>query len=340
MNIALYSDNTLGLQIESLVDCLNSQCETIRFHKGDAIIRFPESKIVHPNTYKKLDKETRNEMKGYDMALIGTAIRYDNNYFFEGYKNRVIIAFNDWQSLTDLPISNGYAYFIASLIADEIGIGETHKENSGCLNDFWWDKTGIDTGMRAAFLCSKCQRANGNLDEQSGVIKDIEKILDLVSSASRKSEDILSSVVANNLNSYSFDNRYDVFISHNSKDKPEIRAIVELLKKEQIKTWFDEEELEPGFPWQPQLEKQIGEISAAAVFVGSTGLGAWEDVEMRAFLNEFMNRKCPVIPVILPTANDVPVLPIFLRQMMWIDMREDQDLAMQRLINTLGRVDK
>jgi hypothetical protein len=40
---------------------------------------------------------------------------------------------------------------------------------------------------------------------------------------------------------------------------------------------------------------------------------------MRAFLSEFIDRQCPVIPVLLPEAA-VPELPVFLRRMTWVDL--------------------
>jgi hypothetical protein len=55
-------------------------------------------------------------------------------------------------------------------------------------------------------------------------------------------------------------------------------------------------------------------------------------VELRAFLSEFVNRRCPVIPVILAGAKTVPELPIFLRQLTWVDFRQNPDDAMARLI--------
>ena len=61
-------------------------------------------------------------------------------------------------------------------------------------------------------------------------------------------------------------------------------------------------------------KSNINTISAI-VFIGKNGFGPWRQSEIRAFLSEFVNRDCPVIPVILPDAETIPELPIFLRQM-------------------------
>jgi hypothetical protein len=88
-----------------------------------------------------------------------------------------------------------------------------------------------------------------------------------------------------------------------------------------ILPWLDEWELPPGHPWQPLLEAEIEKIRAAAVFVGPAGFGPWQQQELRAFLSEFVKREVPVIPVLLPGILSAPDLPVFLRQMGWVDFR-------------------
>ena len=125
---------------------------------------------------------------------------------------------------------------------------------------------------------------------------------------------------------------FDVFLCHNNKDKPAVKEIGEKLKEHGILPWLDEWELPPGRPWQPLLEKQIGKIKSAAVFVSRNDMGPWQKQELYAFLNEFVNRNCPVIPVLLPGTRKVPELPIFLKSMTWVDFREQDPDAIKRLI--------
>ncbi|MEM7578737.1 MAG: GUN4 domain-containing protein [Cyanobacteria bacterium P01_A01_bin.80] len=127
-------------------------------------------------------------------------------------------------------------------------------------------------------------------------------------------------------------NQFDVFLCHNSKDKPEVKQIGEQLKQQGLNPSLDEWEFRPGFPWQRELERQIGHIESAAVFVGSSGFGPWQEHELDAFLREFVKRKCPVIPVLLPTAPQQPQLPIFLSGYMWVDFRQPQPEPMEQLI--------
>ena len=49
------------------------------------------------------------------------------------------------------------------------------------------------------------------------------------------------------------------------------------------------------------------------------------------FIQEFVRRGLPVIPVILPTCGTIPELPIFLRQFMWVDLRKERPDPLQML---------
>lgn len=125
---------------------------------------------------------------------------------------------------------------------------------------------------------------------------------------------------------------FDVFLCHNSEDKPEIRQIADELSRKGLKPWLDEREIRPGTGWQVVLEEQIQTIRAAAVFVGKSGIGPWQNMEMRAFINEFVERACPVIPVVLPSATETPKLPILLKSLHWVDFRKVESGPIKQLI--------
>jgi TIR domain len=125
---------------------------------------------------------------------------------------------------------------------------------------------------------------------------------------------------------------FQVFLCHNSQDKDEIRQLNKKLQSRGVKTWLDEEQLPPGRAWQELLEEQIPDIGSAAIFVGASGIGPWQNSEMRAFISEFVDRRCPVIPVILKSCRTVPQLPIFLRQFTWVDFRKPEPDPIERLI--------
>ena len=61
---------------------------------------------------------------------------------------------------------------------------------------------------------------------------------------------------------------FDVFLSHNSKDKPAVRGLGEALRERGLRVWLDEWELVPGRPWMEALEKILAEVRSVAVLVG------------------------------------------------------------------------
>lgn len=119
---------------------------------------------------------------------------------------------------------------------------------------------------------------------------------------------------------------FDVFLSHNSKDKPEVKRLGEALKKRGLTVWLDEWELQPGLTWMNALEDIITICKSAAVCVGAQGIGPWEEPEMQALLHRFVNEKksgniIPIIPILLPGAPDNVKLPVFLEAYTWVDLR-------------------
>ena len=320
MNIRLFVDNSTSIQLNEIAGNLNRLISAISFNVGKAKFSVPGFFVMCPQTYKKLNPSIDKESKQDDIVFLFTEKAYDNNYFWETEDKRVILSFAGWDQLTNLSKNNGAAYFICAILIRKLNIGSSHQEkNIGCVNDFWLDKTGVDTGMRCAFICEKCIKSYRQkaTKEQKVLLQSIQAVLDDISSASRAGMDICDF-----WNLQQKDEQFDVFMCHNSEDKDAIRQMNLHLQKSNIRTWLDEEQLPPGRLWQELLEEQIGVIKTVAVFVGDSGLGPWQNIEIRAFLQEFIRRRCPVIPVILPECTNVPALPLFLNQLTWVDFRK------------------
>jgi hypothetical protein len=134
---------------------------------------------------------------------------------------------------------------------------------------------------------------------------------------------------------------FDVFLCPNTQDKPAIREIWQKLVREGIKPWLDEREIPSGTSWQTALGQQIKNIRSAAVFVGESSLGPWQDQEIQALLSQFVKRACPVIPAILPSAKTTPELPWTLANLHYVDFRvPDPDPLKQLLWGITGQKPK
>src|SRR5215510_10699150 len=131
---------------------------------------------------------------------------------------------------------------------------------------------------------------------------------------------------------------YDVFLSHHSGDKPQVEALAARLEdEEELKPFLDKWHLIPGEPWQEAIEEALDQSKTCAVFLGPTGLGSWENEEMRVALDERVrNKSFRVIPVLLPGAEpkDKNTLPRFLSRLTWVDFRTGLDdwEAFRRLV--------
>src|SRR5262249_18717852 len=117
--------------------------------------------------------------------------------------------------------------------------------------------------------------------------------------------------------------QYDVFLSYNSDDQLLVEQLAALLTDlAGIHPFLDKWHLVPGEPRQEALEESLDQSRTFAVFLGSNGLGPWENEEMRAALDERVrNKSFRVIPVLLPRAGpkDEKTLPRFLRHLTWVD---------------------
>lgn len=112
--------------------------------------------------------------------------------------------------------------------------------------------------------------------------------------------------------------QFDVFLAYNTQDKPQIRAISLALKQRNIKYWIDEEQIPPGRFFQEEIQKAISSVKSAAIFIGSQGIGKWQNWELKAFISQCVEKKIPVIPVLLPDVNNLPEDLVFLKELRWV----------------------
>jgi hypothetical protein len=128
---------------------------------------------------------------------------------------------------------------------------------------------------------------------------------------------------------------YDVFFSHNSKDKPAVRVIANQLRKVDILPWIDDDALVAGTSAVTALEEAMKKVKAAVVFCGADGLGPWQALERDALHLTAVERKIPIIPVILPNVVGEPDLPLLLRGPVRVDFRKPEPDPLEKLIQAI-----
>jgi WD40 repeat protein len=135
--------------------------------------------------------------------------------------------------------------------------------------------------------------------------------------------------------------RFDVFLSHNSRDKPIVERIAERLKRAGLEPWLDKWWLTPGGRWQEELAQALAASSACAVFISGDDVGAWEREEVAAALDRAAkDRSFRLFLVLLPGLPEpfeASALSPFLSTRTWVDFRGgvEETRALQALVNAV-----
>lgn len=126
---------------------------------------------------------------------------------------------------------------------------------------------------------------------------------------------------------------FDVFLAHNSQDKPQVRAIANKLKRRGLKVWLDEEQIPPGKAFQDVIQQALQNVRCAAIFIGLGGLGKWQILEVRSLLSRFVDADIPVIPVLLPGVEGIPDHLLFLQELNYVKFEHgiEDSMALDKL---------
>jgi energy-coupling factor transporter ATP-binding protein EcfA2 len=133
-----------------------------------------------------------------------------------------------------------------------------------------------------------------------------------------------------------------LFLSHSGIDTEAARALKARIaaaptaRDDGLSVWFDEDDLQPGEPWQRQLEEAIGASHAFAVYVGSKGVVNWVEAEVRLALSRAVTEPdYRFVPILASAAPGPEALPGFARQfqgILDIEAKPDQFEKLMRAV--------
>jgi len=133
---------------------------------------------------------------------------------------------------------------------------------------------------------------------------------------------------------------FDVFLAHNSLDRRAVQHLRDALVARGVRPWLDTEEVPPGRWFQDVIQSVLPRVKAAAIVIGANGLGKWQELEVRAFLSQCVERGTPVIPILLPGVEHIPDNLPFLRELNYVAFvngpRDEQ--ALQKLVRGITGV--
>lgn len=140
--------------------------------------------------------------------------------------------------------------------------------------------------------------------------------------------------------------KFDVFLCHNSKDKPEVEKIQKQLEAEGIRTFLDKFQIQAGDLWANEIVRAIRKSKCAAVFLGNHGLGRYQIKEINKFEGKHFRTDFKVIPILLKDAPEPENLDLtsdcywMIDELHCVDFRPGRDPeAMKKLIKAIASID-
>lgn len=125
---------------------------------------------------------------------------------------------------------------------------------------------------------------------------------------------------------------YDAYMVYAQADEEEVMKIGERLKERGILPWFAAIDIEPGTVARAEQEKQIVKVPSAAIFIGQGAIERGQALQVYSFIDQYVQRECKVIPVILPGTKNEPQLGVFLANFTGVDFRRSDPEPLGRLI--------
>src|SRR6185295_14455726 len=118
---------------------------------------------------------------------------------------------------------------------------------------------------------------------------------------------------------------YDVFLSHNSQDKPRVRRLAERLRDAGLRVWFDEWTLKPGDDIYLAIERGLEASRVQMLCLSPAALSSdWVALERSTVLfRDPSNIGRHFIPLLLADST----LPDTLRRYKYVDFRHESEAA-------------
>ena len=126
---------------------------------------------------------------------------------------------------------------------------------------------------------------------------------------------------------------YDIFISHSSKNKKEVRALAERLKQDGYKVWFDDWEIFVGDDIPKKIIEGVNQSKFVAIWLTKDAVSSfWVEEEWSA---KFFNQGRNGAPVIFPLKSEECEIPQYLRKKKYADFTQSFDQGYEQMLLAL-----
>jgi hypothetical protein len=127
-----------------------------------------------------------------------------------------------------------------------------------------------------------------------------------------------------------------VFLSYSQEDKETARYIADELRRSGVSTWFDEWELQLGDSLRQNIERSVSSSDYVLVLLSPASVRSdWVKNEITVALSrELKDRAIRLLPVLIEDCE----IPLLLKSKLYLDLRQDRELGIQRLVAQLAAV--
>ena len=133
--------------------------------------------------------------------------------------------------------------------------------------------------------------------------------------------------------------RYDIFLSHNSKDKPLVEILAKQLRDAALEVWLDQDNLYGGDVLPQEIARAITNSKTAIFCIGSYGLGKWQQFEMDICRGLSIEERLKIISILLPPLEALPdeTEYLALKQQLYLKWKIGDSDNLERLINSVSQ---
>jgi 5'-deoxynucleotidase YfbR-like HD superfamily hydrolase len=130
----------------------------------------------------------------------------------------------------------------------------------------------------------------------------------------------------------------EVFLSHSSKDKTEVRRLADELERHGISVWLDEREIKVGESITAKIQEALLKAKYVAVWITQNSISSgWVEKEWQVKIFRAISTKKTVI---LPLLADNCEIPFFLRDCMYADFTASFDIGFNKLIDAIKKKER
>lgn len=273
MKIKIYKEKNVLIDIENVINIINSLSKTIILEEGSYSFNF-NTDIREDNFENYISDKIKKESKDNLFTIYITLNEINGNMFFFSNKkeNHIILSFYKWENLTKYTKETGLFYFIIDMLSLEIDPSNArhNKKSTSCIFGYAENKKDIDKKIKKAYMCEHCQERiiDTNDTQKELILNDMITLLDESKKASNYQNIVEYWGMKEN-------QKVRVFLSYSHKDRVflnEFKEYINIFERNGLIERWDDNELLPGEKWDDIIEEKMNKVDIVIFLISSSSL--------------------------------------------------------------------